>query len=89
MTPLLVGAAYRLDGITRSMWGNAHATYGTPLAIAGLYLGVLRGARDWHLFEIWVEEREVGVILMHQQDLDQLVVERVGRMTQPRREGEP
>jgi hypothetical protein len=59
------------------MWGNAHPTFGQPHDLAGVYLGSLVGTRTWHLFEIHLDRREVGVLLMNDTDLDRLVVTEV------------
>ena len=58
----------------RELWGSTHPTYGAPFAIAGRYLGSLTGQRTWHGFEVWIEDREGGVIFMSHEDLAQLTV---------------
>ena len=56
------------------MWSMSHPQYGKPHALAGRYLGCLHGVRRWHGFEVWIEGKEVGVIFMPDEDLEQLRV---------------
>ena len=71
---LEIGKAYLLTGMVPDLWVAPHPTYGTPFELAAKYLGSLTGARTWHGFEVWVEEKDVGVIFMHDADLAALSV---------------
>ena len=71
---LEVGRIYLLQGMERSMWDRPHPRYGAPSSLATRYLGCLQGARKWHGFEVWVENREQGVLFMNDADLNKLRV---------------
>ena len=71
---LVAGKGYYLEGMVRSMWDWPHPRYGAPPALATRYLGALQGNRLWHGFEVWVENREEGVLFMTDDDLNLLKV---------------
>jgi hypothetical protein len=71
---LLVGKAYYLEGMERPMWDRPHPRFGAPPSLATRYLGSLQGYRRWHGFEVWVENREEGVLFMNDDDLSKLKV---------------
>lgn len=71
---LLVGKAYYLEGMDRPMWDRPHPRFGAPPALATRYLGSLQGNRRWHGFEVWVANREEGVLFMNDDDLGKLKV---------------
>jgi hypothetical protein len=82
VTTLVVGQAYRLDGLGSLIWTNSHPVYGTPARCAALYLGALSGARTWHCFEVWatgVDPAAPPVIFMNQADLDRIRIRPVRR----------
>jgi hypothetical protein len=72
---------YRLSSIPKKMWQVGHPHYGTPSKIVGLYLGYLKGSRNWHGFEIRVKGKEKGVIFMPDNDLEIIKVEDLGLYT--------
>lgn len=67
---LLLGKAYYLEGMERPMWDRPHPRFGAPHALATRYIGCLQGHRRWHAFEVWVENREEGVLFMTDADLE-------------------
>lgn len=71
---LIVGRIYHLEGMERPMWDRPHPRFGAPPALATRYLGSLQGNRRWHGFEVWVENREEGVLFMNDADLEKLKV---------------
>ena len=72
-TPV-VGKPYLLQGLHHVVWDNKHPQYDQPSQVAAIYLGALQGTRLWHLFEIRVERKDAGVILMNDGDLQQTTV---------------
>lgn len=69
---LIVGRAYYLEGMEEDMWSGGHPIYGKPRALAGLFLGTLKGTRTWYGFEIRMGGKEAGVIFMPEEDLKAL-----------------
>lgn len=74
---LVPGFAYYLEGIPPEKWDIGHPRFGKPRAISGRYLGMVAGRRQWHVFEIWVGEREEGAIILSQSDLEAITVKRL------------
>jgi hypothetical protein len=72
--PLRPTHAYLLSGMHPEMWVSPHKRYGTPAEVAGIYLGALAGMRTWHLFEVHIEGKEQGVLLMSAADLERLTI---------------
>lgn len=66
---LIAGQAYRLERMLKPYWDAGHPKYGKPERIAAKYLGSLDGHRRWHLFEVWDDGSEQGVIMMNDDDL--------------------
>ena len=71
------GFAYYLEDIPAKVWDIGHPRYGKPRALAGRYLGSVRGRREWHVFEIYVGADEAGAIILHRGDLEQMTVKRL------------
>jgi hypothetical protein len=74
---LVAGFAYYLEGLPAKMWDVGHPKFGKPRAISGRYLGTVQGRREWHVFEIWVGEREEGAIILNRTDLEAITVQRL------------
>lgn len=74
---LLPGFAYYIEGIPPEKWDVGHPRFGKPRAIAGRYLGAVQGRREWHVFEIWINDREEGAIILNRTDLESLTVQRL------------
>lgn len=74
---LVAGLAYYLEGIPPKIWDVGHPRFGKPRAISGRYLGGVHGRREWHVFEIWVGDKEEGAIILNRQDLESILVERL------------
>jgi len=71
---LQIGRPYLLSGMNPNMWNNAHAEFGQPDSLSGVYLGRVSGTRTWHLFEIYIGGKEEGVLMMTTKDLGKLVI---------------
>jgi hypothetical protein len=69
---LVPGQAYLLSGMRKVVWDTPHPRFGSPDAVAGRYLGSLKGQRRWHAFEVWLGGREEGVLFMNEADISQL-----------------
>lgn len=76
---LIPGRAYRLEGMAPEMWDNSHKDFGRPRALAVLYLGEVHGTRTWHIFEVWIHQRERGALMMTAHDLERLTVTEIHR----------
>ena len=72
---LQVNKAYYLQGMQEDMWDAPHPDFGAPQKIAARYLGSLHGVRRWHGFEVWIDDKEAGVLFMNDDDLAKLTVE--------------
>ncbi len=59
------------------MWHNSHTQFGQPASVDTIYLGWLDGTRRWHLFEVRIENRDAGVMLMTSQDLTRITIEEI------------
>jgi hypothetical protein len=78
MIPRLVpGFAYYLEDIPPKVWDVGHPRFGKPRALSGRYLARVDGRRQWHVFEIWVGEREEGAIILSREDLESMTVRRL------------
>jgi hypothetical protein len=71
---LVHGKAYYLQGMASEMWDAPHPVFGAPRALAARYIGCITGSRRWHGFEVWIENREQGVLFMNDDDLLKLRV---------------
>jgi len=65
---------YELKGMRPYMYDVRHPLYGKPSKLCCRYLGPRSGERRWHVFEVWVDGREQGVVVMNEADLGQLIV---------------
>lgn len=74
---LRIGTAYVLSGMVPHLWGNAHPQFGQPYELAGVFLGCVTGTRSWCLFEIHVEGKEIGVILLSTTDMAKITITEV------------
>jgi len=70
-----IGRAYSLSKLYKLVWNTKHEVFEQPAAIAGIYLGCLSGKRTWHLFEVIHHDKEEGVIMMNDDDLNKIIVE--------------
>jgi len=61
-------------GCARTCTTSATRSYGKPSKLCCRYLGPRSGERRWHVFEVWVDGREQGVVVMNEADLGQLIV---------------
>jgi len=71
---LEVNKVYSLSNLHNADWDNTHKTFGQPNTLAGIYLGFVTGERTWHIFEIRYENKDIGVILMNNLDLEKITV---------------
>ena len=74
---LVRGFSYYLEDIPSKVWDVGHPKFGKPRALCGRYLQPVVGRRTWHVFEIWVGDREEGAIILNEQDLAAMTVKRL------------
>ncbi len=58
-----------LSGLQSAVWDRPHPRFGTPDHVAAVYLGHVQGTRRWHIFEVWADSEEQGVLVMNDDDI--------------------
>ncbi len=71
---LRVGRAYLLSGLQEAVWDRPHPRFGMPDQVAAVYLGHVPGHRRWHIFEVWADGQEQGVLVMNDDDIAQVTI---------------